>query len=202
MCDGGGQIQPQLTDGYDWRVPAWVEQKPAASGGIYSKRRYMDATNSTNISAVVVDVSWRQISPGPGQIDLNAVGVFSPTAESPPREYASWNGQTQGELRYWVRFFTSHRDWMPQWVIDECNVSNIRADIPHMPIWNPCVWGHLQDTYAAFATEAGLLNNERFVMMYVPGGFEWAEYALSVVEKAALWVISPRPNTNSGSERW
>ena len=161
-----------------------------AAGGIYTKARYIESGQIPNASAVVVDVSWRQIAPSEGQIDLTNTDTFDPSLKSDPRLYESWNTQIASGRPFWVRMFTSHQNWFPDWVVSKCHVTPIGEDHPerHMPIWNVCVWEQLRDRCPTRRCSGS--QKQRSVRDDVcTRVVRWAEYSLSTVESR-----EPRPN--------
>jgi hypothetical protein len=172
---------PTIVDGDDWSMPD--SARPAANSGFFSER----ASPDFHVTTRSVDVSWRQIQPTDGDLDLTASG--------------SAQGMSFGSLSYqldtdpgpyWMRIFASGVDWAPRWVSDSCSVSG--EPLPtygpdydgmrHLPIWDDCVWGHLMDTYRKLFVDRGLRADPNLRFIYVPGAFTWAEFDYEMITDA------------------
>ncbi len=189
---GGSPTPPPVTivDGDDWSLPPWVGAAPGS--GLYT---WALDPEHPELAIRRFDVSWRQLHPAPGQLDLAAAG------QAQGMELQSFEAQREAPGDFWMRVFTSGVDWAPEWVADDCGVAGFGADAygqEHLPIWDPCVWGHLRDLYALVFADGALAADPRLRFIYVPGGFGWAELDLEVlgpavdagltVETLAAWV--------------
>ena len=195
ICTAGVRVVEPVTlsleSGYLER-PDWAQTTLVASGGLFGRSKsQMTAADAVQTDAYSVNVSWKQLRPTvDGGLNLDVEGLFRSDPIATPTLKGSWNEQVAGSERFWVRFYTGHINWAPEWVIHACSEPG-RGGEPlaesgayaYLPLWNECVWGHLRDTYAMLAAE--LRDNDRFIMMYVPGIFRYSEYGLGVLKYAA-----------------
>jgi hypothetical protein len=129
----------------------------------------------------VVDVTWRQLEPEPGEwhTDLrgSAQGMSFPPFDD---QYPA------GPV--WVRIWFSGTEWAPDWLGDVCGVQPISGrdydGQQHWPLWEPCVWEHVMQVYDEFLGNRGLLADPDVKMVYVPGAFTWTEYDYDMVNRA------------------
>ena len=166
---------PQVVDGDDWSLPEWV--RPASNSGFFSE----DAAPSQSVFVRSVDVSWRQIAPEPGVIEMAAAG------EAQGLSFASLAEQLANPAPFWMRVFASGADWAPEWVIEDCDVEAYGPDYDgqeHLPIWDDCVWGHLRDTYEALFVDQQIAQDPRMRFVYMPGAFTWVEYDYDIINDA------------------
>ena len=168
-------IESGVVDGDDWSMPAWV--RPASNSGFFSE----EASPDLHVEVRSIDVSWRQLQPTDGDLDLDASG------EAQGMTFDSLRAQLEDPSSYWMRIFASGEDWAPEWVAADCGVSTYGPDYDgqrHLPIWNECVWGHLMDTYRRLFVDAGLAADPRLKFIYVPGAFTWAEFDYEMISAA------------------
>ncbi len=166
---------PVVNDGDDWTLPDWV--RPAPNSGFFSE----DADPAHAVFLRSVDVSWRQLAPEPGVIDMDATG------EAQGLSFDSLAEQLDAGGPYWMRVFASGVDWAPEWVADECDVATYGPDYDdqeHLPIWDDCVWGHLRDTYELLFVDEALAAHPNLRFVYMPGAFTWVEYDYDIVNDA------------------
>ncbi len=164
-----------VADGDDWSMPEWA--RPASNSGFFSE----EATPADHVDVRSIDVSWRQLQPTDGDLDLDAAG------EAQGMTFESLRTQLADPSSYWMRIFASGEDWAPEWIAEECGVSTYGPDYDgerHLPIWNECVWDHLMDTYRRLFVDAGLAADPRLRFVYVPGAFTWAEFDYEMITAA------------------
>ena len=164
-CGGDGlpHATVDVADGMDWSLPAGVE--PSANSGFYGR----EAAPDFSIDTHVIDVSWRQLEPTPDAFDTTATGTAQGIA------LASLDDQLAVPGDFWLRVWATGVDWAPAWVAADCGVQPISGvdelGQQHLPIWNPCVWGHLRDFWETLLVDRGFAADPRMRFAYVPGGF-------------------------------
>jgi hypothetical protein len=166
---------PTVRRGDDWSLPSWA--RTADDSGFFSE----DAAPTDHVRVRSVDLSWRQVQPEPGPLDLGAAG------EAQGMTFDPLGVQLDEAGPYWVRMFSTGVDWAPRWVIRRCDVHTIGRDYDgerHLPIWNPCVWSHLRHTWQRLLVGQGILDDPAFRFAYVPGGFTWSEFDFDVISQA------------------
>jgi hypothetical protein len=174
-----GPATVSVADGEDWSLPDGLA--PAPRSGFFSE----EAAPEHAVDVHVIDVSWRQLNPQPGVIATTTTG------SAQGLDFASFDAQRALPGRFWVRIWASGVDWAPAWVIADCDVAPISGTddegTEHLPLWNPCVWGHLRTLYADLfgAAGRGLAADPDLVMVYVPGAFTWCEFDFDMIERAA-----------------
>ena len=164
-----------VVDGDDWSMPEWA--RPASNSGFFSE----EASAADRVLVRSIDVSWRQVQPTDGALDLDASG------EAQGMHFDSLRTQLADPSSYWMRIFASGEDWAPEWVAQDCGVTTYGPDYDgqrHLPVWNECVWGHLMDTYRRVFVDAGLAADPRLKFVYVPGAFTWAEFDYEMITAA------------------
>ncbi len=172
--------QATIAIGDDWSMPA--SARPAANSGLFSERRAPEH----NVFTRSVDVSWRQIQPTDGALDLEASG------EAQGMAFGSLSYQIDTDPGpYWMRVFASGVDWAPAWVSSQCGggkpLPTYGPDYDgqrHLPIWNDCVWGHLMTTYRRLFVDRKLRADPNLRFVYVPGAFTWAEFDYEMIADA------------------
>jgi hypothetical protein len=167
--------RPTVRPGDDWTLPKWA--KPARDSGLFSE----SASRRNHVNVRSIDLTWRQIQPHPGALDLDATG----TAEGMP--FASLRHQLAQPGPYWLRMFSTGRPWAPDWVVRRCDVVTVGPDydgMRHLPIWNPCVWKALKSTWHKLLDGQGILDDPNFRFAYIPGGFTWSEFDFDVIGEA------------------
>lgn len=162
--------------GWDWTLPASVVPEPGT--GFFSE----NATPELDVTARVVDLTWRQLQPEPG--------VFSTTTADRVygMDFPSFATQLADDGPYWLRLWITGRDWAPPWVQDRCGVTPVGVGYegdPHLPIWNACLWNHARDLWRTVLIGRGLRSDPRLVLAYVPGGFTWSEFDFDIPAQAA-----------------
>lgn len=167
--------QVSVADGEDWWVPP--SAAPGASSGFFSE----GASPGRGVDTGVVDVTWAQLEPHPGQFATDRSGSAQ-GLRFPPLDDQYPAGSV------WVRVWTSGVGWAPDWIADECGVQPISGrdydGQQHWPIWDPCVWSHVVAMYDEVLVRRGLLADPDVKLVYVPGAFTWAEYDYDMVNKA------------------
>lgn len=172
---GGGGVTPAGLAGSDWSLPDYVQ--PTGNSGLFSE----EADPGHHVDTHSVDLSWRQIEPAPGMISTTTTGSANGFT------FASLDDQLAIPGQYWMRIFASGVDWAPDWVIADCGVAAVGTDAdgePHLPIWNACLWGHLRDLYTALYATRGMAADPDLRFVYVPGGFDFVEFDLDIVQQA------------------
>ncbi|KAA1415883.1 hypothetical protein F0U44_19805 [Nocardioides humilatus] len=158
-------------DGYDWSLPGGTTRAP--NSGFYSE------SPSPRIDLRSVDVTWRQVQPRPGALDPSATGsVYGTPLPSLADQLASPGS-------FWMRMFASGKPWAPRWVTRQCGATTVGPGddgMRHLPIWRPCVWSRLRDTWRALMIDAGLRSDDRLRFVYVPGAFAYAEFDYAMVD--------------------
>ena len=166
-----------VAPGDDWTMPEWA--RPAPDSGFFSTTP--DPESGVDVRAV--DVTWAQVAPeDDAPLDLERLGSAQGMRLEPLGDQLAEPGP------YWLRLFATGVDWAPRWVIDDCGVAPVGRDDHgqgHLPIWDPCVWDALRDTWRRLLVDAGILADPDFRFAYVPGGFTWVEFNLDVVGQAA-----------------
>lgn len=163
--------------GDDWSLPPGA---PVAAGsGFFSEV----ASPARHIDTRVVDVTWRMVEPADGRYRDDLAGG----AEGD--EFAPLADQLEAPGPFWLRVWISNVDWAPQWVVDDCGLEPAGQDESgqdHLPVWDPCFWGHAVDLYRHLFVDLGLRDDPRLVLAYVPGAFAWTEFDLDVVDQAVV----------------
>jgi hypothetical protein len=130
----------------------------------------------------IIDVSWRQLEPTPDAFDTAATG------SAQGNELASLDDQLAVPGDYWLRVWATGVDWAPAWVAADCGVQPISGvdalGQQHLPIWNPCVWGHLRDFWETLLVDQGLAADPRMRFAYVPGGFASTTFDFDMIVEA------------------
>jgi uncharacterized protein (DUF736 family) len=166
-----------LSDGDDWTLPAW--SLPIDDAGFYSE----EASPADNVNVHVIDLSWRQINPGPGVYSMtntgNAAGLVFPSLQ----DQLAMGG------KYWLRIWVSGESWAPAWVKSDCNITQTWTDhdgqANHLPIWDSCVWGHVKNMYRQVFQTWGMLDDPNLLFVHVPGGFYYTEFDFDIPFQAA-----------------
>ncbi len=185
-CAPGGRLPPLcetppvavvVAAGDDWSLPAGVE--PANGAAFYG----FGLSEEHGITVRAVDQSWRQLNPAPGVYATDQPDRIAPGGGDGFVELRSLDARLEPAGDVWLRVFTSGVGWAPEWVVRDCEVEPVDG---HLPIWNPCVWGHLLALYRHLLVDLGLGANPRVHLVYVPGAFRYAEYGFGVVRAAFL----------------
>ncbi len=161
--------------GLDWSQPSWV--RPAANSGFFSE----EPDAQTHVVVRSVDQSWAQLAPRQGVLDTTQSG----SAQN--MSFDSLDDQLAKPGLFWMRIFASGESWAPDWVAAQCKVHGYGPDydgVKHLPIWDPCVWKHLLETYTSVFVDKGLAADPRLRFVYVPGAFTWAEYDYETIASA------------------
>ena len=181
-CGQDSPPDPEIVEGWDWSLPAWVAPAPLAGFASGSLNPTYPA-----ISLRTVDFSWAQLQPTPTQWPEGSIDTSAP-GSAQGQAFASWDEQLADPASsFWMRLWTSGDDWAPAWVAETCGVAPMGVDgagQPHLPIWDPCVWSHLADFYRYVMIGAGLREDPRLRYVYVPGAFTWTEFDLNVLTDA------------------
>src|SRR4051794_4234465 len=159
--------------GDDWQLPARVQ--PAPNTGFYLET----VVPSVGVVARAFDLTWRQIEPQPGVFDVNATGSAQGI------KFESFQKQNSDPSAYWLRMFASATTWAPEWLAKQCSYQTVGPDYDnqrHIPIWDPCVWGHLKSIWRALLIGKNMRNDPRLVMVYVPGAFTWGEFDYDMID--------------------
>lgn len=167
--------RPTVRAGDDWAMPSWA--RPAPFSGFFSEEA------SAQVPVRSIDLTWAQIAPAAdGGLDLNRTG------RAQGMKLDSLARQLAEPGPYWLRLFASGTDWAPDWVRTKCGVKGIGPDYDgqyHLPIWDPCVWAALRNTWEDLLVGQGILADPDFQFAYVPGGFTWVELDYDIVSLAA-----------------
>src|SRR5262249_20100254 len=70
----------------------------------------------------------------------------------------------------------------------ECGVQSVGngyENDPHLPLWNPCLWGYARKLYREVLLEHGLRSDPRLKLIYVPGAFTYCEFDYDIPSLAA-----------------
>lgn len=179
VAPSGEVTSPRLVgqvDGIDWSLPEGLE--PAPNSGFYSE----DASPADQITVRSIDLTWRQLAPRAGVLD-----TAHETGAAQGMTFDPLDTQLRDDGPFWMRIFASGRDWAPAWVAETCRVPDYGPDddgMRHLPLWHECVWSHLLDTYREVFVRKGLRADPRLRLVYVPGGYTWAEYDFETMNAA------------------
>ncbi|WP_183092632.1 hypothetical protein [Nocardioides stalactiti] len=169
--DPGRAAVTGTVDGYDWTLPAGTDRAP--NSGFFSEYP------SARIDLRGLDLTWRQVQPRPGALSTSTTG----TAYG--MDLASLSDQLDDSSDFWMRMFASGKPWAPRWVTRKCDAPTVGPDydgMRHLPIWQPCVWTQLRDTWRRLMIGADLRSDDRLRFVYVPGAFTWAEFDYDMVD--------------------
>jgi hypothetical protein len=172
-----------ITDGDDWSLPAWVQAK---SDYVF----FNEYSNPTlNINNHVIDLTWKQINPAQGVYSKTNTATWTEvTSGGSTFQFESYNDQLSLPGHYWLRIWLSGEQWLPQWVLADCNIPVTHRWLDHsqqdrhIPLWNPCVWNHAVTMYQNIFNVWGIKDDPNFEFAYVPGGFYYAEFDFDVMK--------------------
>lgn len=171
-----------ITDGDDWNLPKWVSA--TSEYGLFNEFN----NSEFSINNHVIDLTWKQINP--------AQSVYSQTNTASWTEVASggetfvfdsYNDQLALPGHYWLRIWLSGEQWVPQWVLSDCNIPINQRWLDHseqdhhIPLWNTCVWNHAKTMYLHVFQTWGIKDDPNFEFAYVPGGFFYSEFDFDVM---------------------
>ncbi|HID45782.1 MAG TPA: hypothetical protein EYP34_08515 [Chromatiaceae bacterium] len=166
-----------VVDGDDWRLPSW--SLPLDDARFYSE----EASPADHVNVRVIDLTWRQINPNPGEFSTTSTGAAA------GMHFPSLQDQLAIPGKYWLRIWVTGDDWAPAWVRDDCGISKTWMDhdgqARHLPVWNSCIWGHVKDMYRQVFLNWGLAGDPDMLFAHVPGGFYYTEFDFDIPFQAA-----------------
>ena len=197
-----------ISDGDDWSLPNWVV--PASDYVFFNEN--LDA--GFHINTHVIDLTWKQINPAQGVYSKTNTASWNEYGSGDNFSFASFNAQMALGGHYWLRIWLSGEDWVPTWVLSDCNIpSNYRwldhsQQQRHIPLWNTCVWNHAKTMYQYVLSNWNIKDDAKLEFIYVPGGFfygefdfdvMWAAYQATAVTKTQLltWLADIRTSLTS-----
>ncbi|WP_456379997.1 hypothetical protein [Thiolapillus sp.] len=166
-----------IVDGDDWSLPSW--SLPVDDTRFYSEH----ASPANHVNVRVIDLTWRQINPNPGEYSTTGTGSAAGMS------FPSLQDQLTIPGKYWLRIWVTGENWAPAWVKSDCNISNTWTDhdgqAKHLPIWDACVWGHVKNMYRQVFLNWGLAADHDMLFTHVPGGFYYTEFDFDIPFQAA-----------------
>jgi hypothetical protein len=171
-----------ITDGDDWSLPAWVT---ATSDYVL----FNEFNNQQfNIKNHVIDLTWKQINPLQGVFSQTNTATWTEVASGGSTfNFDSYSNQLALHGHYWLRIWLSGEQWVPDWVLTDCNIPTSQRWLDHseqdrhIPLWNVCVWNHAKIMYQHVFNTWGIKDDPNFEFAYVPGGFFYAEFDFDVM---------------------
>ncbi len=178
-CGAPNAEAPVVESGDDWTVPEWAEVD--SNAGFYSW-----GLGPPGVRARAVDLSWRQLSPSPGEFVSDQPARFDHAGRGDGTMHDSLDAHLSRDGDLWMRIFATADGWAPEWVVEDCGVQFVEyRGTQHLPLWNTCVWDHLVALYREFFLVRGLRADPALRFVYVPGGFRYAEYGYGLIHQAA-----------------
>jgi len=193
--------EPNIVEGWDWSVDHTRE--PGRGGGFLAGSDDGDWPRSGESLELV----WRAMNPNPAVFTMDEPIDITPSSSSSDMEIDSLRQQLDETGPVFLRTWTAGVDWAPDWLLDACPSAVVvdYKDMEYLPLWDECIWGHLTDAFrvalgtcrephhpdCAFDEEGepiegwGLIAQEQVLMVWLPGGFSWAEYDFGVIRTAA-----------------
>ncbi len=166
-----------ITEGDDWRLPSWSQ--PLDDLRFYSE----ESSSADHVNVHVIDITWRQINPSPGVFSMTDSGSAAGMS------FPSLQDQLALDGSYWLRIWVTGEDWAPAWVKSDCGITTTWLDhdgqARHLPIWNPCVWGHVKTMFRQLFLGWNLISDPEMLFVQVPGGFYYTEFDFDIPFKAA-----------------
>lgn len=166
-----------IVEGDDWSLPAW--STPLDDRRFYSE----EASPADHVNVRVIDISWRQVNPSPGLFSMTNSGSAAGMNFPPLQDQLAVDGP------YWLRVWVTGEDWAPAWVKSDCGITTTWPDhdgqANHLPIWNPCVWGHAKDLFRQLFLGWNLISDPELLFVQVPGGFYYTEFDFDIPFQAA-----------------
>ncbi len=171
-----------LVDGDDWSLPAWVV--PTSDYVFFNE----NSNAALNINNHVIDVTWKQINPAQGVYSQTNTAIWTEVIPGGSTfSFDSFANQKALPGHYWLRIWLSGEQWIPSWVLSECNIPQNQRWLDHSqqdwhrPLWNTCVWGFAKVMYQQVFQSWGVAGDPNFEFAYVPGGFFYAEFDFDVM---------------------
>ena len=170
-----------ISNGDDWTMPSWVT--PANDYVFFNEN--LDV--GFHINNHVIDLTWKQINPSQGVFSQTNTASWNDFGSGDNFSFASYNNQKALGGHYWLRIWLSGEDWVPAWVLSDCNIpSNQRwldhsSQQRHIPLWNTCVWNHAKTMYNQIINTWGVKNDANMEFIYMPGGFFYSEFDFDVM---------------------
>jgi hypothetical protein len=171
-----------ISDGDDWSLPAWVTATSEYVLFNEFNNQQFDIKNH------VIDLTWKQINPAQGVFSQTNTATWTEVASGGSTfNFDSYNNQLALPGHYWLRIWLSGEQWVPDWVLSDCNIPLSQRWLDHsqqdrhIPLWNTCVWGHAKIMYQHVFNTWGIKNDPNFEFAYVPGGFFYAEFDFDVM---------------------
>ena len=174
-----------ITNGDDWSLPAWVTP---TSDYVYFNEFSSPAFHINNHA---IDVTWRQINPAQGVYSQTNTDTWTEVvAGGETFNFDSFANQQSQAGHYWLRIWLSGEQWVPAWVLADCNIPAGQRWLDHsqqdrhIPLWNTCVWNHAKTMYQHVFQTWGVKDDPKFEFAYVPGGFFYGEFDFDVMWQA------------------
>jgi hypothetical protein len=177
-------IVASVADGEDWSLPERTATSFAPSSGFFHEH----ASPEAGIDTRVIDVSWRQLEPRPGEW-LTDEALAATPAHYGDLDFASLDEQRARGGPYWMRIWLTDVDLAPEWLKGECPDAAVIDGTGylgdrHIPIFDACVWQHAKALYEHVFGIVGDDPNLRFV--YVPGAFTYSEFDFDLVKASGV----------------
>jgi len=170
-----------ISNGDDWSMPSWVT--PANNYVFFNEN--LDA--GFHINNHVIDLTWKQINPTQGVFSKTNTANWNEFGSGDNFSFASYNDQKALSGHYWLRVWLSGEDWVPPWVLTDCNIPSSQRWLDHssqqrhIPLWNTCVWNHAKTMYSYILNNWNIKNDTKLEFIYAPGGFFYGEFDFDVM---------------------
>jgi hypothetical protein len=171
-----------ITVGDDWSLPAWVT--PSSDYVFFNENN----SPTFNINNHVIDLTWKQINPAPGVYSKTNTATWTEVVSGGSTfNFDSYNDQKALAGHYWLRIWLSGEQWVPAWVLTDCNIPTTQRWLDHsqqdrhIPLWNTCIWNHAKTMYTEVLQNWGIKDDPKMEFVYVPGGFFYGEFDFDVM---------------------
>jgi len=171
-----------ITNGDDWSLPAWAA--PTSDYVFFNENN----APSLNINNHVIDLTWKQINPSQGVYSKTNTATWTEVVSGGSTfNFDSYNDQIALPGHYWLRIWLSGEQWIPGWVLTDCNIPTTQRWLDHsqqdrhIPLWNTCVWNHAKTMYTQVLQNWGIKDDANMEFIYVPGGFFYGEFDFDVM---------------------